>query len=135
MVISNNGASGDYPGGTDVANQHAIQDGADVIDCTVQMSKDGIPFCLSSVNLLNTTLIGQTEFRSLLSTVTEIQTTPGIFSFSLNWTDIQGLTRKFGKLVLLVELKIMSFVAPSIEFRAHFIFLACSCDTESLLRL
>ncbi|CAO2833637.1 unnamed protein product [Amaranthus hypochondriacus] len=92
LVISHDGASGDYPGGTDVAYQQAIQDGADVIDCTVQMSKDGIAFCLSSVNLMNNTLIGQTAFRSLLSTVTEIQTNPGIFSFSLNWTDIQGLT-------------------------------------------
>ncbi|XP_057529346.1 glycerophosphodiester phosphodiesterase GDPDL3-like [Amaranthus tricolor] len=92
LVISHDGASGDYPGGTDVAYQKAIQDGADVIDCNVQMSKDGVPFCLSSTNLMNNTLIGQTEFRSLLSTVREIQPAPGIFSFSLNWTDIQGLT-------------------------------------------
>ena len=112
MVISHDGASGDYPGGTDVAYQKAIQDGADVIDCNVQMSKDGVPFCLSSTNLMNNTLIGQTEFRSLLSTVREIQPAPGIFSFSLNWTDIQGLTRKwnwiFGiKFLYLVLLNIL----------------------------
>lgn len=94
MVISHDGASGDFPGCTDIAYEQAIKDGADVIDCTVQMSKDGVPFCSSSVNLMNTTLVGQTQFRSLISTVNDIQTKPGIFSFSLNWTDIKDLTRK-----------------------------------------
>ncbi|KMT12880.1 hypothetical protein BVRB_4g089710 [Beta vulgaris subsp. vulgaris] len=92
LVISHDGASGDFPGCTDIAYEQAIKDGADVIDCTVQMSKDGVPFCSSSVNLMNTTLVGQTQFRSLISTVNDIQTKPGIFSFSLNWTDIKDLT-------------------------------------------
>ncbi|KAH9607222.1 hypothetical protein KSS87_021286 [Heliosperma pusillum] len=92
LVISHFGASGDYPGCTDISYTTAISDGADVIDCPVQMSKDGVPFCLSSANLLNSTLVTQTEFRNLLTTATEIQPNQGIFSFSLSWADIQSLT-------------------------------------------
>ncbi|KAL2924776.1 Glycerophosphodiester phosphodiesterase GDPDL3 [Bienertia sinuspersici] len=92
LVISHDGASGDYPGCTDVAYKKAIEDGADVIDCTVQISKDGTPFCMSSVNLLNGTSVGQSQFRTKLSTVDDLQSGPGIFSFSLDWADIQGLT-------------------------------------------
>ncbi|XP_074320185.1 glycerophosphodiester phosphodiesterase GDPDL3-like [Silene latifolia] len=92
LVISHFGASGDYPGCTDISYTKAISDGADVIDCPVQMSKDGTPFCLSSVNLMNSTSVIQTPFRNLLSTVSEIQPNQGIFSFSLSWEDIQSLT-------------------------------------------
>ncbi|CAO2835683.1 unnamed protein product [Amaranthus hypochondriacus] len=90
LVISHDGASGDFPGCTDMAYKQAIKDGADYIDCSVQMSKDGIPFCLSSANLLNNT--EATQFRNLISVVPEIQPGPGVFSFNLNWADIQGLT-------------------------------------------
>ncbi|CAO2833638.1 unnamed protein product [Amaranthus hypochondriacus] len=90
LVISHDGASGDFPGCTDLAYEQAIRDGTDVIDCPVQISKDGIPFCSSSVNLLNNTKA--TQFRNLISVVPEIQPAPGLFSFSLNWADIQGLT-------------------------------------------
>ncbi|KAL2944858.1 Glycerophosphodiester phosphodiesterase GDPDL3, partial [Bienertia sinuspersici] len=83
LVISHDGASGDYPGCTDVAYKKAIEDGADVIDCTVQISKDGTPFCMSSVNLLNGTSVGQSQFRTKLSTVDDLH---------LDWADIQGLT-------------------------------------------
>ncbi|KNA20671.1 hypothetical protein SOVF_050330 [Spinacia oleracea] len=92
LVISHHGASGNFPGCTDVAYEQAIKDGADVIDCTVQMSKDGIPFCTSTVNLMNSTLVGQTQFRSQIATVKDFGPAPGIYSFSLNWADIQGLT-------------------------------------------
>lgn len=95
LVISHHGASGNFPGCTDVAYEQAIKDGADVIDCTVQMSKDGIPFCTSTVNLMNSTLVGQTQFRSQIATVKDFGPAPGIYSFSLNWADIQGLTRKW----------------------------------------
>ena len=40
LIISHNGASGDYPGCTDIAYQAAIRDGADYIDCSVQITKD-----------------------------------------------------------------------------------------------
>ncbi|XP_021759068.1 glycerophosphodiester phosphodiesterase GDPDL3-like [Chenopodium quinoa] len=90
LVISHNGASGDFPGCTDLAYKQAITDGAEVIDCQVQMSKDGVPFCLSSANLMNNT--DATQFRNLMSTVKEIQPAAGLFTFSLDWADIQGLT-------------------------------------------
>ncbi|KAJ6314528.1 hypothetical protein OIU78_018079 [Salix suchowensis] len=88
-VISKNGASGDYPGCTDLAYQNAISYGADVIDCPVQMSKDGIPFCLGSINLLSSTLIAQSSYSNRSTT---IPAGKGIFTFSLTWSEIQSLT-------------------------------------------
>jgi glycerophosphoryl diester phosphodiesterase len=92
LVISKNGASGDYPGCTNMAYQKAISDGADVIDCPVQMSKDGVPFCLSSINLIESTTVVQTNFSSLAEKVPELQINSGIFTFSLTWSQIQSLT-------------------------------------------
>ncbi|CAA2956469.1 Probable glycerophosphoryl diester phosphodiesterase 1 [Olea europaea subsp. europaea] len=46
LVISSEGASGDYPGCTDKAYSKAISDGVDVLDCPVQMTNDGIAFLL-----------------------------------------------------------------------------------------
>ncbi|XP_074302858.1 glycerophosphodiester phosphodiesterase GDPDL3-like [Silene latifolia] len=92
LVISNCGASGIYPGCTDLAYKKAISDGTDAIDCPVHMSKDGVPFCSSSVDLIANTFVYQTEFRKFASVINEIQSNTGIFSFSLNWSDIQALT-------------------------------------------
>ncbi|OEL36529.1 Glycerophosphodiester phosphodiesterase GDPDL7 [Dichanthelium oligosanthes] len=39
LIISHNGASGDYPGCTDLAYQKAVDDGADVIDCRCPIDK------------------------------------------------------------------------------------------------
>ncbi|CAH8383102.1 unnamed protein product [Eruca vesicaria subsp. sativa] len=68
LVISKNGASGDYPGCTDLAYEKAIKDGADVIDCSVQMSSEGKPFCLSSIDLKQSTMVIQSPFRNLTET-------------------------------------------------------------------
>lgn len=94
-MISKNGASGDYPGCTDLAYSKAIKDGADIIDCSVQMSLDGIPFCLNSVDLGESTNIVQSPFRNRSATVTEIGPLSGLYSFSLTWSEIQTLRRKF----------------------------------------
>ncbi|CAH8257292.1 unnamed protein product [Arabidopsis lyrata] len=92
LVISKNGASGDYPGCTDVAYENAIKDGADVIDCSVQMSSDGIPFCLSSINLGDSTTVTQTLYSNRSTPVPEISSVAGIYTFSLTWPEIQNLT-------------------------------------------
>ncbi|KAL0891090.1 hypothetical protein Bca101_015073 [Brassica carinata] len=92
LVISKNGASGDYPGCTDLAYAKAIKDGADVIDCSVQMSSDGTPFCSSSIDLGNTTMVAQTPFRNRSTNVPEISSVGGIYTFSLTWPEIQTLT-------------------------------------------
>ncbi|GAB4846057.1 hypothetical protein Ancab_025056 [Ancistrocladus abbreviatus] len=92
LVISHNGASGDYPGFTDIAYTKAISDGANVTDCNVQMSKDGMPFCLSSINLIDSTTVAQTVYSIRTTKVLVLQKNPGIFSFSLTWDEIQGLT-------------------------------------------
>ncbi|KNA03341.1 hypothetical protein SOVF_210130 [Spinacia oleracea] len=90
LIISHNGASGDYTGCTDLAYEKAVMDGADIIDCSVQMSKDGIAFCLDSADLLgDTTAI--TTFMSKSSNIPEIQPMNGVFTFDLTWTEIQTL--------------------------------------------
>ncbi|OWM72820.1 hypothetical protein CDL15_Pgr021126 [Punica granatum] len=90
LVISHNGASGVYPGSTDLAYQQAVNDGADMIDCTVQMSSDGIAFCLGSADISPYTTAMPT-FMSKSTTIPEIQPASGVFSFDLSWTEIQTL--------------------------------------------
>ncbi|AEE34580.1 Glycerophosphodiester phosphodiesterase GDPDL1 [Arabidopsis thaliana] len=92
LVISKDGASGDYPGCTDLAYEKAIKDGADVIDCSVQMSSDGVPFCLRSIDLRNSIAALQNTFSNRSTSVPEISSVPGIFTFSLTWPEIQSLT-------------------------------------------
>lgn len=83
-----------YPGSTDLAYQQAMTDGTDIIDCSVQMTKDGTAFCSESVNLtLQSTAI--TKFISRSSVVPEIQPKSEIFSFDLTWTELQTLKRKY----------------------------------------
>ncbi|CAH8381796.1 unnamed protein product [Eruca vesicaria subsp. sativa] len=92
LVISKNGASGDYPGCTDLAYSKAIKDGADVIDCSVQMSSDGVPFCLNSIDLVESTNIIQSPFKNRSATVPEFNSLAGLYSFNLAWSEIQTLT-------------------------------------------
>ncbi|KAF7145889.1 hypothetical protein RHSIM_Rhsim04G0015700 [Rhododendron simsii] len=94
LVISSKGASGDFPGCTDLAYQGAISDGVDILDCPVQMTKDGIAICLSSINLLDSTLVAQSSFGNLTTTISELGISNGIFTFSLTWSQIQTLTRQ-----------------------------------------
>lgn len=93
MVISHNGASGDYPGSTDLAYQKAMDMGTDIIDCSVQMSKDGVPFCMGDADLTK----GTNAFKSFMDqskTIPELQSKSGIFSFDLTWSEIKTLRRK-----------------------------------------
>lgn len=101
LIISHNGASGDYPGCTDVAYQAAIRDGADYIDCSVQITKDGVPICRESPDLTTGTniLSNSVYYPSYLKQVQGINkmvldqanTDPGIFTFDLTWKEIQSL--------------------------------------------
>ncbi|KAJ0959707.1 hypothetical protein J5N97_000627 [Dioscorea zingiberensis] len=63
VIISHNGASGTYPDCTDLAYQQAVQDGADFIDCPVQVTQDGVPICMSSTDLTKTTTVATSAFR------------------------------------------------------------------------
>lgn len=92
LIISNNGASGVYLGSTNLAYQQAIDDEADIIDCSVQMTKDGISFCSNTADLMADTT-AMTKFMSRTSNVPEIQPNSGIFSFDLTWNEIQSLQR------------------------------------------
>ncbi|KAI5674737.1 hypothetical protein M9H77_15101 [Catharanthus roseus] len=89
LVISKEGASGDYPGCTDMAYSKAISDGADIIDCPVQMTQDGIPICLGSINLIERTTAAETPFINLTMSIPEINVQDGICSFNLTWSQIQ----------------------------------------------
>lgn len=94
MVITHNGASGVYPGCTDLAYKQAVDDGADIIDCSIQMSKDGVAFCLDSADLAGSTT-AMPAFMSRSMTIPEIQSSVGIFTFDLTWSEIQTLKREF----------------------------------------
>jgi len=95
LVISHNGASGDYPDCTDLAYQKAVADGADVIDCPVQVTKDGIPICMSSIDLMDVTTVAKSQFASPAVTITDLKPVPGVFTFNLTWDDIsKNLSRK-----------------------------------------
>lgn len=82
-----------YPGCTDLAYEQAVDDGADIIDCSVQMSKDGVAFCLNSSDLVESTTAIPT-LMSRFSSVPEVQNDKGVFSFDLTWSEIQTLKRK-----------------------------------------
>ncbi|XP_047326202.1 glycerophosphodiester phosphodiesterase GDPDL7-like [Impatiens glandulifera] len=90
LIISHNGASGVYAPCTDLAYQQAITDGADIIDCSVQLSKDGVAFCLDSADLTGQTTALAT-FMQRSTTIPEIQKANGIFTFDLTWSEIQTL--------------------------------------------
>ncbi|XP_076958083.1 glycerophosphodiester phosphodiesterase GDPDL3-like [Bidens hawaiensis] len=90
LIISYEGASGDYPGCTNLAYEKAVSDGADIIDCPVQITSDGIPICLGSINLFDRTNVAQSEFTNI-KTIPELQSGAGIFTFSLTWDQIQSL--------------------------------------------
>ncbi|KAM7495618.1 hypothetical protein LguiB_030227 [Lonicera macranthoides] len=83
VVISHEGASGVYPGCTDLAYQTATIDGADVLDCPVQMTKDGVPICLGSINLISRTTVALSDFSNLTRTIPELGGGKGIFTFDL----------------------------------------------------
>lgn len=91
-VISNEGASGDYPGCTDKAYEKAVLDGVDIIDCPVQITNDGIPFCLGSINLRDRTNVAQTDFSNRATDNPDLRVQNGIFTYNLTWTEIQTLT-------------------------------------------
>lgn len=95
LIISHNGASGDYPACTDLAYQKAVDDGADVIDCPVQLTKDGIPICMSSINLMDDTTVAKSQFASQTAVIKDIESVLGVFTFNLTWDDIvKNLRRK-----------------------------------------
>ncbi|KAL8189557.1 hypothetical protein R6Q57_029123 [Mikania cordata] len=90
LIISHNGASMDYPGCTNLAYTKAISDGADIIDCNVQMTKDGVAFCLDSADLLGKTNAAM-AFMDRSTTIPEIQPKSGVFTFDVTWTEIKSV--------------------------------------------
>ncbi|XP_048534379.1 glycerophosphodiester phosphodiesterase GDPDL4-like [Triticum urartu] len=105
LVISHNGASGDYPDCTDLAYQKAVVDGADVIDCDVQVTKDGIPICMSSIDLMDVTTVASSQFASQAGVISDIKAVAGVYTFNLTWEDIANnlkpmISNPFGQISL-----------------------------------
>ena len=109
LVISKNGASGDYPGCTDLSYTKAIDDLVDVLDCPVQLAKDGTPFCMSSINLIDSTTVAQSSFSNLTRSIPAIKSGSGIFTFSLTWNQIQSLQRKLNLVLIYLFCGVMFF--------------------------
>lgn len=116
LIISHNGASGDYPGCTDLAYEEAVKDGADIIDCSAQMTKDGVAFCLDTADLMVGTN-AVTQFMSRSSSIPEIQPNRGIFSFDLTWSEIKNLKRTPAFLILILCFILIQILAM---FENHF---------------
>ncbi|KAL4580027.1 hypothetical protein LXL04_016201 [Taraxacum kok-saghyz] len=91
LIMSFEGASGEFPGCTDSAYKKAVSDGADIIDCPVQMTSDGVPICLGDINLIDKTTISQSQFSNLSSTIPELHSGNGIYAFKLTWNQIKSL--------------------------------------------
>ncbi|XP_011095489.1 glycerophosphodiester phosphodiesterase GDPDL3-like isoform X2 [Sesamum indicum] len=91
LIISSEGASGDYPGCTDEAYAKAVSDGVDILDCPVQMTNDGIPFCLGSIDLKEKTNTGESIFTNLSTTNSDLNIIDGILAYNLTWSQIQTL--------------------------------------------
>ncbi|KAL0362890.1 UNVERIFIED_CONTAM: Glycerophosphodiester phosphodiesterase GDPDL3 [Sesamum calycinum] len=91
LVISSEGASGDYPGCTDEAYIKAVSDGVDILDCPVQLTSDGIPFCLGSINLKEKTNAGESNFTYLSTTNPDLNIVDGILAYNLTWSQILTL--------------------------------------------
>lgn len=96
LVLSHNGASGDYPGCTLLAYQGAVDSGASYIDCPIQITKDGIPICRESPDLMTNTDISQHPefFPALQSAFPALQDTKGIFTFNMTREEISTLNAR-----------------------------------------
>ena len=68
-----------------------------MIDCTLQVTSDGVLICMSSINLLDTINVQMTTFSTLATVIPDIQPTTGVFTFNLTWNNISnsGLKREF----------------------------------------
>ena len=94
LVISHNGASGDFPGCTMLAYRGAVRDGASHIDCPVQMSSDGVAFCNESPDLLEATDVSLHSdiLQNRSSFIYQLQPDRrGVYSFNLTWHEISTL--------------------------------------------
>ncbi|CAA6661575.1 unnamed protein product [Spirodela intermedia] len=89
VVISYGGAGGMFPSCTDLAYKKAVEDGADYIDCPVQVTEDGVLVCLPDIDLFSGTTISKSSFRTRISTIPGIKSTPGAYTFNFTWEEIQ----------------------------------------------
>ena len=98
-VISHNGASGDFPGCTLSAYTAAVEEGADYIDCTVQITSDGVLICREDPDLVKSTNVfsNQVLYQTYVTTYSELQAAQGVFTFDISWANISTLngTEKF----------------------------------------
>lgn len=96
LIISHNGASGDFPGCTLPAYAAAINYGADYIDCTVQITSDGVAICRENADLLLSTNIfaNQILYQQYAQIYPDLQPNRGVFAFDVPWADVSTLKGK-----------------------------------------
>ncbi|CAH1431162.1 unnamed protein product [Lactuca virosa] len=80
--FSHIGKKHSQPGSSDSAYKKVVSDGADIIDCLVQMTSDGVAFFLGDINLLERTTVAESDFGNLSSSVPELQSGNGICLFT-----------------------------------------------------
>nr|XP_029118533.1 glycerophosphodiester phosphodiesterase GDPDL4 isoform X2 [Elaeis guineensis] len=144
LIISHNGASGDYPDCTDLAYQKAVKDGADVIDCPVQVTKDGILICMSSIDLLSDTTHAAFMAEKLQFSVTDAvinatssagynnQITPAVMIQSTNSSVLKKFKQQTKyKLVYKIDETVRDAVNSSIEDIKEFAD-SVAIDTDSI---
>eukprot|EP00245_Coleochaete_scutata_P017600 TRINITY_DN871_c0_g1_i1.p1 TRINITY_DN871_c0_g1~~TRINITY_DN871_c0_g1_i1.p1 ORF type:complete len:1078 (+),score=196.12 TRINITY_DN871_c0_g1_i1:58-3234(+) len=91
VVMSHFGASGVYPGSTALAYVKAINDGADYIDCDIQISKDKVLFCRDELNLRKTT-DGYQRFSARFTSINiNGGIANGLYGHTLLWDEISTL--------------------------------------------
>jgi hypothetical protein len=59
------------------------------------VTKDGIPICMGSIDLMDVTTVATSQFATPAVTITDLKDVPGVFTFNLTWDDItKNLKRK-----------------------------------------
>lgn len=92
-IISHNGASGDFPGCTMLSYAAAVKDGADYIDCSVQITSDGVLICREFPDLVQSTNVftNSVLYSTYLATYPAIQSAQGVFTFDMSWANVSTL--------------------------------------------
>lgn len=76
------------------------------------MTKDGVPICMSSIDLIQVTTVTTSAFRARISTLPELQAATGIFVFNFTWEEIHNLKRKPNFLLNLLQITLKKLNNP-----------------------
>lgn len=97
VVIARGGYSGVFLESSDMANSMAVSMSLDdvIIYCSLQMSKDGQGYCLSNLNLANTTNIANILPDAQKSYVVDGQPMQGYFAVDYTADQLYNVSRTY----------------------------------------